>query len=209
MVQELRPEHRSKLIIGLTGTFGAGKSTVANFFRELGASVSDADKLAHAALENGSEVYDRLAALFPEAAGKDGAIDRKKLAAVVFQDEKRRKKLEDVVHPFVLSIMSEEISDAADPIVVLDVPLLFESGFDRICDKTVAVTARPEVIENRLSGKGFSKAEIEARNKAQFSAEEKNQKADFVIDNSENLTQTKREVEKIMKQLHALLKGEH
>src|SRR5690242_6712290 len=104
---------QNKVILGLTGTFGTGKSTVANFFQELGACVSDADKIARLAIQEDPEIYKAVAKLFPEACSKGGEIDRRKIAAVAFSDPEKRKKLEALIHPFVLEAMSEEIMDAS------------------------------------------------------------------------------------------------
>ncbi len=199
MVQGLKP---GKVIVGLTGVFGSGKSTVANLFEELGAEIVNTDRLAHEALFEGSSVYEQAAAKFQEAkqAGTLG-LDRKKLAAIIFKDAARRKELEKIVHPYVRNRAMEEIADAKAAVVVLEVPLLFEAGFDGFCDVTVAVTAEEKVTEERLIEKGFSRAEIDARRKAQFSQEEKAKRADKVINNSGTLKETRREVEKIWKNL--------
>ncbi len=191
-----------KTIVGLTGVFGAGKSTVANLFEELGAEIVDADKLAHEALFEGSSVYEQAAAKFQEAK-QPGALglDRSKLAEIIFKDAKRRAELEKIVHPYVEERALEEIADAESRVVILEVPLLFEAKFDRFCDVTVTVTADEKEIIERLAEKGFSRADVEARRKAQLSQEEKAKRADKVINNSGNLKQTRREVEKIWKDL--------
>jgi dephospho-CoA kinase len=191
-----------KTIVGLTGVFGAGKSTVANLMEELGAEIVDADKLAHEALLEGSSVYEQAAGKFQEAR-QPGALglDRKKLAGIIFKDEKRRKELEQIVHPYVRERALEEVANAQAPVVILEVPLLFEAKFDRFCDVTVTVTADEKIMDGRLIEKGFSREEITARRKAQFSQEEKAKRADKVINNSGTLKETKREVEKIWKDL--------
>lgn len=198
-----------KLIIGLTGAFGAGKTTVAHMFEELGAFTIHADEIAHEALSKGSEPYKKVAALFPEAISTENErLDRKKIAAVIFKDSARRKKLEAVIHPYVHQRIWDEITDAEENIVLLDVPLLFESGFDKLCDKTIAVTAEDEEIAKRLREKGFSKEEIGARQNAQLSPAEKNKRANILIHNSESLEKTRLEVKTIWKDLKASLKGE-
>ena len=191
-----------KTIVGLTGVFGAGKSTVANLMEELGAEIVDADKLAHEALLEGSSVYEQAAGKFQEARQPGSlGLDRKKLADIIFKDEKRRKELEQIVHPYVQERALEEVADAESSVVVLEVPLLFEAKFDRFCDLTVTVIAEEKMMDERLIEKGFSREQITARRKAQFSQEEKAKRADKVINNSGTLKETKWEVEKIWKDL--------
>ena len=205
MVQKL--ETPAKHVVGLTGGFGSGKTTVAHLFEELGATVIDADHLAHEALLEGSPVYERIREEFKEAEGAEG-LDRKKIACVIFKDAGKRKKLESIVHPYVLSRILEEIGEAGDPVVIVEVPLLYETGFDALCHKVIFVDAPQEAIDRRLKEKGFSEEEIAARRKAQMSPEEKLKKADCVIRNFGTLQQTRRDVEKMWKELHPASKGD-
>ena len=187
--------------MGITGDFGSGKSTAARFFGELGARVIDADKWAHQALRKNSPVYPQIVRQFQEACDAKGRVDRKKMARLVFKNPRRRKKLEAAIHPYVLDRIRREIEKAGEKIIAVEAPLLYESGFDRFCDKTVAVTAPVKSVYGRLKQKGYTPAEIEARQKAQLAAEEKKKRSDFVIDNSGNYQQTRREVKKIWKSL--------
>lgn len=198
---------KKHLIVGLTGSFGTGKSTVAGMFRELGAFVVDADRIAHEALRIESPVYPDLAKLFPEAADS-GDLDRKKIAAIVFSDPKKKEKLQDLVHPYVWERIEDEIIEAEEDIIVLNVPLLFETGYNKRCDKTVVVDAPHAAVVKRLKERGYSEKEIDARKKAQMSLEEKKKKADFIVNNSQDLEQTKREAEQVWKDLRSVSKGE-
>lgn len=209
MVQKLRTAVTGKQIIGLTGSFGSGKTTVAHLFEELGAQVLDADTIAHEVLIPGGPHYDEVAALFQDVdLGTSGALDRRKVAAMIFNDPDRRKRLEAVVHPYVLQRLAEEIYQAQEKMIVVEVPLLFETGLHRFCDQTVLVTASEEVITSRLRKMGFSLQEIEVRRRVQMPVEEKKKQADMIVDNSGELEETKREVEQIWRKLHAPLKGE-
>ncbi len=193
-----------KLIVGLTGVFGSGKSTVAHLLEELGAARIDADHLAHEALWKGSEVYKKISELFP-GAEKPGAkeLDRKVIAGIVFQDVKKLKALEKLVHPYVRARIQEEIEGSQEKVVVLEVPLLFESGVDKFCDVTVAVSAPLIEIQKRLKEKGFSPAEMKARLKVQMSLKEKIKRADFVVRNTKTLKETKKQVGKLWQELHS------
>ena len=202
-------ENRGKVIVGLTGAFGSGKSTVDHLVEELGACVVDADRLAHETLWPGNPAYEKIESLFPEARRADGSgPDPKKIAEIVFKDAARRGKLEAIVHPYVFSRMEEEIAEAEEKVVVLEIPLLFETGMDSFCDVTVAVTADETLIRERLLEKGYSAQEIEARQKAQLPASEKAKRAKKVIMNSGTLKETRREVEKVWKDLHPVFKGD-
>ena len=192
----------SKLIVGLTGVFGSGKSTVAHLLEELGAARIDADQLAHEALWKGSEVYKKIAALFPGAEKPDAKeLDRKVIAGIVFSDSSQRRELEKIIHPYVRVRIEEEVADASESIVVLEVPLLFEAGVDRFCDVTVTVSAPQEEIRKRLKEKGFSSADIQGRTEAQMPLKEKIERSDFVVTNTDTLEQTKQQVEKLWKEL--------
>ena len=198
---------KQHVIVGLTGGFGTGKSTAARLFEELGACVVDADKLAHEALVEGSPVYEKVLKIFPGAKAS-GGLDRKKIAAVVFKDAGKRKDLEALVHPFVFERIEEEIVEAEETVIVLNVPLLFETGLDKRCDLTVVVSAPDAAVRERLKSSGFSAGDADLRQKAQWSLDKKIQKANYVINNSNNLDAIRREVEKVWKDLRPVSKGE-
>lgn len=198
---------KKHLIVGLTGSFGTGKTTAAGLFQELGAFIVDADRIAHEALRAGSPVYGQVAKLFPEAE-VEGNLDRKKIASIVFADAKKKEKLQDLVHPYVWERIEDEIIDAEEDIIVLDVPLLFETGYNKRCDQVVVVDAPDKEVVKRLKEKGFNEKEVMARKNAQISLEEKKKKANFIINNSRSLEQTKQEVARIWKDLHLVSKGE-
>jgi len=208
VVQKLKIQNSGKTIIGITGTFGSGKSTVANFFRELGAEVVDADKLAHEALMEGSTIFDRIRATFQDAySASQKGMNHKKLSEIVFGNEAKRKKLESIIHPYVFERITEEVNSAKEKIIILEIPLLFESGFDKFCDQVGVVTASEEVIQKRLESDGFSPEEIDRRQKAQMPLKEKETKANFVIDNSNDFQKTRGEVESLWKKFHPASKG--
>lgn len=202
MVQELNPFKPGKIIAGLTGGFGAGKSTVGRLFEDCGAFRIDADVMAHQALLKTSKVYGQIAGLFGDAVDeKTGNIDRASLAAVVFNDSEKRRQLESLVHPFVLERMAEEAAKAAGTVVILEIPLLFETGMDRYTAPDIVVKADKDIIRERLRAKGFDDPMIEKRWSAQLPMEEKIKRADIIIDNSKSLEDTKRQVEEIWKKL--------
>ncbi|MBI3316433.1 MAG: dephospho-CoA kinase [Candidatus Omnitrophica bacterium] len=191
----------SRTIIGLTGSFGSGKSTVAGLFQELGAAIVDADKITHELFEPGHPEFKKIAALFKGKQVLSQTLDRKKIAEIVFRDAALRKKLEAIVHPYVFSRMVEEITDAEEPVVVLEIPLLFETGFHQYCKYTVVVAVSEAQAARRLKERGFSAQEVKKRWAAQLPLSEKMKLADFIVDNSGEFKKTKDEVKKIWKKI--------
>lgn len=172
-------------VLGLTGSIGMGKTTTAGFFREAGIPVHDADSAVHAIYrEEGVPV---VAALFPEAI-EAGSVDRKRLAARVLGDEAAMARLEAAVHPLVRAREAAFLDAASikrEPIVVLDIPLLFETGAEARCDAVVVVTAPPDVQRARvLARPGMTEATFEAILKRQMPDAEKRRRADYRVDTS-------------------------
>lgn len=200
---------RPRCVVGLTGVLGAGKTTVAQFFEKWGADVFSADQAAREALEKPGPEQERVRRLFPEAFRLPSAAARRKaIAGEVFSHPRRRKALEGILHPFVARRIGERLRRARG-ILVLEVPLLFETGFNRFCDFTVCVTAPAAVIRRRLGKRGFSAPEVRARMRAQFSAQRKRALADAVLENSSDLNKTKGQARKIWKKILGLAKGEN
>ena len=195
-----------KIVIGLTGSLGSGKSTVAAMLAECGAHVIDADLLAHAALKPGSPVYAEIVKTFPAAMARDGNIDRKKMAQEVFGHAGRLKALTDLIHPYVFSRIEEEIAGAGG-MVVVEVPLLYETGFEKKCRLVIYVDASPENISERLLKRGLSEKEIELRQKAQLAPEAKRNRADIVIQNDGSIQKTREEIQSLYRRISALSKG--
>lgn len=177
-------------LVGLTGTIGAGKSTVSAYLAKLGARIVDADLISRSAAEPGSEGAARIRAAFGDSVFfEDGTLDRKKVASIVFADDAAREKLNAALHPVIFSMMEAEIArlSAQDPdgMIVLDVPLLFESGWDEKVEETLVVTAEEEICLARVIVRdGCTREAAKARLDSQMPAEEKCARADHVIDNS-------------------------
>ena len=171
---------KKRLVVGLTGSFGSGKTTVTKILKKLGAKkILSADKLAHEALEPGNECLKKIRALFYLR----GPVSRRRIAGEVFSSPKKRKALEAIIHPYVRQRMMKEVGKVKRGIIILEVPLLFEAKFDKICDITITVTAGRLNIMKRLTRTGYSRSEISSRLLAQFSEERKMRKADFIIQN--------------------------
>lgn len=196
---------KNKHVIGLTGGFGSGKSTVAKMLRKKGATVIDADQIAHQTLKKSNPVFKKIKALFPEALSRCGRhMDRKTIAEKIFSSPGKRERLEALIHPYVFKQIQKKTVASKKRIVIAEVPLLFETGFDRGCDRTLAVTCRRPVRIARLLAKGFSRGEIASREKAQMKESLKTKKADFVIDNSGSLAKTQDNVNRLWNRLEKL-----
>jgi dephospho-CoA kinase len=174
----------------------------------MGAEVIDADEIAHDAMKKGSPVFDAIIELFEEALHPGGKkMDREMLAEIVFADPKKRKELEAVIHPYVYEKIQEKIEASGRQVILVEVPLLFEAGFEKLCDKVVTVTCNSSVKMKRLKKKRFTEEEVRARERAQMSEALKAQKANFVIDNSKSIYQTQREIERLWYKFVSLSKG--
>ena len=175
--------------VGLTGGIGSGKSEVAAILASLGALVIDADELAREAVAPGSDGLRRIGERWPAVIGPDGSLDRAALAAVVFGDPAEREALNGIVHPAVRALGAKrEARAAAGQVVVHEVPLLFETGFDRSCDATVLVVAATERRIERIERRsGLGRNEIARRMAAQVDPAEAARRATYVIRNDGSL----------------------
>ena len=200
-------------ILGLSGGIGSGKSTVTRILDELGATTIDADAIVHEQQAAGQPMLDEIAAAFGhEVIAEDGSLDREALGAVVFRDEKARARLGSIVHPPVIAEMMRRAKaavEAGDPLVVLDIPLLFEgrvsgrgSGASMNFDETVCVWVSRDVqIERTMARDGCDTAEAERRIEAQLPIDEKREMADHVIDNSGTVENTREQVAALVTRL--------
>jgi len=180
-------------ILGLTGGIACGKSTIATKLATLGAIHLDADAISHSVIAAGGEAVDAIRERFGEGAVlPDGSIDRKRLGAIVFSDPSARRVLEGIIHPMVQRHMIEAIDDApGGSVVVMDVPLLFETGMDAMCHEVWAVVAdRQTQIERLQQRNGFSPEEAALRIDSQMSAEVKAARANAVIHTARPLERT-------------------
>ena len=192
-------------VIGLTGGVGSGKSTVADMLRELGATVIDADQAAHEVYAPGTAGFDAVVAEFGADFVRDGAIDRQRLGALVFNDEDARRRLNAIVHPLVREWMAARTSEAVergDEIVIQDVPLLFENGLEGLFSSVLLVYAPEQVMLDRLvQSRGLPSDRARAMIAAQMAIEEKRRRAHHIVDNSGTVEQTRSQVEEIWAQM--------
>jgi dephospho-CoA kinase len=190
------------IIIGLTGSVGTGKSTVSNFFRELGAYIIDWDELAREVTRPHLKAWEKIVEYFgKDFLNEDLTINRKKLAEVVFSDREKVARLNQMVHPEVIKederITNEIKNRDPDALIIKDIPLLFELTHPIFVDKVVVVSTSEQTQLRRLEKKGMDRKDAQSRIKSQLPLAEKIQSADFVIDNDGSLEETKRQVEEI------------
>ena len=186
------------LVVALTGGIGAGKSTVAQNFAELGALVVDADQLARMAIERGSDGFAEVLLRFGDEIILNGDIDRKKLAEIVFSDEDARKDLEKIIHPRVQDTFAEVVEDLEhDDILIYEIPLLAETDAAEKFDYIITVEADIELRKARLLKRGLYISQIEKRMAAQASQESREAIADSVIRNDGDEDSLLRQVENL------------
>lgn len=183
--------------IGLTGGVAAGKSTVSAMLRELGAYVVDADQVAREIVEPGSEALREIAAAFgPEVITPQGALDRPAMAAIVFHDPEQLRRLEAITHPRIAARIDELVAAAPpEALVVLDHPLLVETGQDRGLDAVIVVDVPEELqIERMMRDRQLSESDARARIAAQASRERRLAAATVVIENTGDFEGLRRRV---------------
>lgn len=197
------------LKVGLTGSIAVGKSFVVSVFQDLGCITFDADRIAHTVMEPGREAYREIVREFGSAVlAPDGEIDRTKLGAIVFSDERRRNLLNSIVHPRVKEEQDRLLrwAEATDPngIAIVDAALMIESGGYKRFDKLIVVFCDRETQIKRLMERNqLSRDEAERRIAAQMSSEEKLRYADYEIDTSGTLDQTRLRVKSLYDELRA------
>ena len=186
------------LKVGLTGSIAVGKSYVLSVLAELGCATFDADKIAHLVMEPGRPAYNDLLREFGKAVlTADGSIDRKMLGAIVFVDEARRKRLNEIVHPRVIEEQNRLLGDAEarnpNDIAVIDAALMIESGGYKRFDKLIVVYCDRETqIERLMRRAGIAREAAEQRLAAQMSSEDKLRYADYRINTEGTFEETRR-----------------
>ena len=189
--------------VGLTGGIGSGKSTVAEMLRARGAVVIDSDALAREVVEPGTLGFDAVQAAFGSEVVTGGRLDRAALAAIVFADHDRRAALEAIVHPEVARRATEIVAQHVDTddVVVLDSPLLIETGRHRDVELVIVVSAEPETQIGRLVARGMDEADARARLAAQMPLADKAEVADVVLDNEGTLEELEGQVDRLWSDL--------
>ncbi|MDZ7588699.1 MAG: dephospho-CoA kinase [Parasphingorhabdus sp.] len=197
---------KKQLIIGLTGSIGMGKSTVAKMFVEEGVPLFDADVAVRAMQGPGGALVQDIENLFPGTTG-DSGVDRQKLGALVFGNADKLRDLELLIHPAVAAMRHEFLlAHKDDPLILFDIPLLFEKAGRSGIDHVVVVSAPPEIQRERvLERKGMTPEKFAQIDALQTPDTEKREGADSVIDTGQSLADTRQAVKQLIRKLKALL----
>lgn len=197
------------IIVGITGSFATGKTTVTRMLSKRGAIAIDADRIARKLIAPGGICVKPVVRYFGESIITRGAIDRKKLSVIVFNDKKALKRLCSIIHPEVIKRTKQIITyykrHKRNSVIVIDAPLLIEAGLDRLTDILVVVKAnRIRQIARASRHLGLTPYEVKKRIKAQMPIREKIRLADIVIDNRGSMQKTKRQVAAVWKKIKRL-----
>lgn len=192
-----------KVVIGITGSIATGKSTITEYLKTKGYMVLDADEIVCALKTKGSKVYQQLVKLLGlNILDNDGNIDNQVLANIVFTNDEMRKKINKIIHPAVYEECQKQINITKNKLIFISVPLLFEAGFDKLCDEVICVTTDEQTQLARLMKRNHLTIEdAKKRIASQMSQKEKCQKATFIIDNSQEICYTIEQVDKILERL--------
>ncbi len=194
-------------VIGLTGSIGSGKSTVSCFFEKLGAIVIDADQVSRQVVEPGTPALKELTVAFGEnILNPDGSLNRTFVAEIVFNSDEKRGLLNSIIHPMIFNEINstiEEYREKGTEIIILEAALILEKkGLIKLIDKLIVVSIDEETQKKRLEGRGdLSKEQINARINSQLTNNEKIKHADYIIDNNQDLVNTREQVRELWDKL--------
>jgi dephospho-CoA kinase len=192
------------LLVGLTGNYGMGKSAVLSMFEKLGAFVLDADTIV-ASLITEKNVLDKIKGLLGEnVLHENGSLNKKLVADIIFKDDELRHALEDIIHPLVfdrINLLLKKLG-SREKIIIVEIPLLYERGYEERFDKTIAIYTTEETALNRLSKAGIGREEAIPRLRSQIPIKEKIKRSDFAIDNNGTIEETQAQAEKIYGELY-------
>lgn len=191
--------------IAITGGLGTGKTLVCKIMEDLGACVVSTDELVHQLLINDKECIQKIEALLGQEVKVDHQIDRKKVASLVFSNKEKLDRLEKILHPLVFKKMEMLYREACElekcALFVVEVPLLFEAGWELFFDKVITVTANEALCCERSLQRGLTPNDYSLRSKRLLSSEQKLKKSNFIIDNSGTVETLKKQVTEIIKKI--------
>ena len=201
----IRQRKNKKIVLGITGAFGSGKSTVAAIFTSFHDKVIDADRIAHRLVSPGQEAYKKIVGFFgPAILKKNKQVNRVKLAEVVFKDRELLSKLNAIMHPRIIRRIREGIKKTKQGFVIVDAPLLLEAGLKASVNKVIVVRAGIDKCIRRIKKRsGLNKQEFLKRVHLQMPLRKKLRMADFIIDNNGSIQKARKQVENIRRSLAA------
>jgi len=187
-----------KMVIGVTGNIGSGKTTTVNIFKELGAKIIEADKVGHFLLKR-EDVKEKLISIFGKSIlDKRNGINRQKLRKIVFNEKEKLEKLNSILHPLIAEEIKREINRTKEGIIIVEAAILLEAGWDFLVDKVIVVSAPDEVkLKRAQKSRQINILEIEKIMKSQLSEKKMREKADFIIENKEGIRELRDKVENL------------
>ncbi|MBI4656829.1 MAG: dephospho-CoA kinase [Elusimicrobia bacterium] len=206
LLKQFKNASKGRIVVALTGQVASGKTTAMEHFRKLGAGVISSDNMAREAL-NSKKCYNKIVGRFgKKILLKNNSIDRYKLSQIIFRRPAERKRLENLLHPEILQKILSIIKKSDKKILIVDIPLLFETGLAGCFDVTLCVDADLKRRLSRASERGWSVRNFMSRVKSQFSSAEKARLADIVIGNNSCAANLCRQVESIYSALKVMIK---
>jgi len=189
-------------VIGITGGIAMGKSTVTSYLQKNGFKVVDADKIANK-LNQQKSVIEMLSTTFGDEIIKSGKIDKALLGSLIYNDPKKKELLNNIIHPLVYNKIKEEINLCTDNVIFIDVPLLYEAGFDKLCDYVIVVkTNKEENVKRLMNRDNIDEEYAYIKIASQMDIEKKCQLANFIIENSFDLCYTYKQIDEVLKTLN-------
>ncbi len=192
-----------KRVIGITGGIASGKSNVSNVIKSLGYHVIDSDLITHKLEDIDGKVYNAIVLAFGKSYLKDDkSLDRKKLGNLIFSDSKAKEKLNSISHPIIVDEIKKEINNINDEMIFVDIPLLYESKLEYLCDKIICVyLPKNEQIKRLIFRDNIDEEFAIKKVDSQMSLDKKKELADYVIDSRGTFLETKKQVEDLIKEL--------
>ena len=192
-----------KRIIGITGGIASGKSNVASVIEKLGYPVIDCDKISYELSKKDGPLYKAILDKFgPDYLLDDGELNRKKLGALIFNNSSAKELINDTTHPIIREHLLDEIKKFSDGLVFIEVPLLYEAKFDKICDKVICVFLKKKAqVERLMAREGIDEDYALAKIHSQMDLYLKRAKADYVIDSHGSFEETEIEVRKVLEDI--------
>jgi len=184
---------KNKIIVGLTGNIGSGKSSVLNIFKELGFFTISSDEIVKEILTK-KEICDKIIKRYHSVKDKGSRIDKSKLAKLLFRNERAKNFVENLLHPLVIKEIIKRIKESEGSVVIVEVPLLFEKNLESFFDLIICVIAKDKIRMKRLIKRGMKKDDIKQREKNQFDQKFKIKHSDIIIDNSSSYEVLKEKV---------------
>lgn len=188
-------------VIGITGSIAVGKSTVTQYLKTHGYCVLDADEISHQALEKESHCYHQIVECF-DCLDDNQNISRQKLGQIVFHDPQQKALLESIIHPYVQEMLKKGIEQCQEPLVFLDVPLLYETHMDTMCDDVMVVYVDEKTQLKRLMKRNqIDEKQARLLMSQQISIEKKKEMGDYIIDNRQNFEDLYAQIESVLEVL--------